>query len=106
MKKPSNPPIEEEIAESILARADHPLIETDLDTLQPGVPQTVRVQLAPIHCWKCGARIKAVRGYVFGDPEVPDEQVFTARRDISDTRQLIWRSRSSGAIPIRRSTEH
>jgi hypothetical protein len=84
----SEPPTDEKIIEFFKARAVHPLIRTDLEALQPGVPQIVRGQLAPIHCWKCGARIKAVRGYVFAELEVPDEQVFVALRKVSDTRQL------------------
>jgi hypothetical protein len=52
----SDPPTDEEIIELLKARAAHPLIQTDLEALQPGVQQTVRVQLAPIHCWKSGER--------------------------------------------------
>ena len=84
----SDPPTEEEIIEFFKARAAHPLIQTDLEALKPGVPQTVRVQLAPIYCWKCSERIKAARGYTFAHEEVPDEPVFIALDRVADTRQL------------------
>jgi hypothetical protein len=41
----------------------------------------VRVQIAPIICFKCEERIKAVRGYVYGN-------AFVALENVSDRRQL------------------
>jgi hypothetical protein len=87
--KPPADLTDEEILEYLKARGEHPLIQADLDALEPGVPQAVRLQLAPIRCWKCRQGIKAVRGYVFGDTAVPDEQVFIALQKVTDTRQLV-----------------
>lgn len=106
MKKPlSNPPTNGEMLEFLKARADHPLIQTAVNALQPGVPYTVRLQLAPIRCWKCAERIKAARGYVFGDPDIPDEHVFILLRQVSDTRQLTalvadLRKRDAAITPV------
>ncbi len=60
MKKPlSNPPTDAEILQFFNARAEHPLID-DAEALQPG-PHRVRLQLAPMGCWRCSQLIKAVR---------------------------------------------
>ena len=75
--------------EYLKARAEHPLTDIDKKTLQPDIPYTVRLQLAPIHCWKCGKQIKTARGYVYGDPDISEEQVFISLRRVTDTRQLI-----------------
>jgi hypothetical protein len=75
--------------EYLKARAEHPLTDIDKKTLQPDIPYTVRLQLAPIHCWKCGKQIKVARGYVYGDPDIPEEQMFISLRRVTDTRQLI-----------------
>jgi hypothetical protein len=46
-------------------------------SVKPGIPHPVRLQLAPILCWKCRHPIKAARGYAFAHPDDPDSQAFT-----------------------------
>jgi len=41
----------------------------------------VRVQIAPVTCFKCAQRIKTVRGYLYG-------KAFVALNNVSDRRQL------------------
>jgi hypothetical protein len=48
----------------------------------------VRLQLAPILCWKCRQPIKAARGYAFDRPDDPQSQAFIALQLVSDTRHL------------------
>jgi hypothetical protein len=67
-KSLSDPPTDKEIIKFFKERSDHPMID---DTIQPGVPQPVRLQLAPIICFRCRKRIKAVRGYVYGEAFIP-----------------------------------
>jgi hypothetical protein len=81
MRKPlSNPPTDAEILEFFKARADHPLPEINTEALEPG-PYEVRLQLAPMLCWRCGQLVKAVRGYV-------THRAFVALSEVSDTRTL------------------
>ena len=49
-------------------------------SLQPG-PCEVRLQIAPIFCWRCHALVKAVRGYI-------THQAFVPLAQVSDTRTL------------------
>ena len=48
--------------------------------LQPG-PGSVRLQLAPMGCWKCKHLIQAVRGYI-------THQTFVPLAQVSDTRTV------------------
>ena len=48
--------------------------------LQPG-PCDVRLQIAPIFCWRCHALVKAVRRYI-------THRTFVALAEVSDTRTL------------------
>jgi hypothetical protein len=56
--------------------------------MQPAI-YSVRVQIAPILCWQCCKRIKAVRGYIYNDSTLRQGEVFVALRKVNDTRQLI-----------------
>src|SRR5713101_7536040 len=79
MKKPlSDPPADAEILEFLKARADNPLTEIDPEALEPG-PYEVRLQLAPMLCWRCGQLVKAVRGYL-------THRAFVSLAEVSDTR--------------------
>src|SRR5712692_6555920 len=81
MKKPlSDPPTDAEILEFLKARADNPLTEIDPEALEPG-PYEVRLQLAPMLCWRCGQLVKAVRGYL-------THRAFVSLAEVSDTRTL------------------
>ena len=56
--------------------------------IKPGTAQPVRLQLAPILCWKCRQPMKAARGYAFDRPDDPQSQAFIALELVSDTRHL------------------
>lgn len=76
MKKPlSYPPTDAEILEYLKARA-----EIAAETLEPG-PYDVRLQLAPMLCWRRGQLVKAVRGYL-------THRAFVSLAEVSDTRAL------------------
>jgi len=99
-KEPPNEPTQEEILQALQARAEEEKakafarLKADIDagpqelTVQPGIPHPVRLQFAPIRCWKCHQPMKAARGYIFGHPDDDRQQAFIALRLVSDTRQL------------------
>lgn len=55
--------------------------------IEAGIPQPVRLQLAPIACWKCRQTMKAARGYIYDYND--EDQAFIALRQTNDTRQIV-----------------
>lgn len=55
--------------------------------IEAGTPQPVRLQLAPIACWKCRRTMKAERGYIYDYDD--EDRAFIALRQASDTRQIV-----------------
>ena len=71
-------PTDQEIIEMLIARDDNRV--RPADQLKPG-PCEVRLQIAPMACWRCGNLIKAVRGYI-------THHAFVSLARMSDTRAV------------------
>jgi len=69
---------DQEIIEMLVARDDNR--GQPADQLESG-PLKVRLQIAPLVCWRCGNLIKVVRGYL-------THRAFVALAQVSDTRTV------------------
>lgn len=74
----SREPTDQEIIEMLITCDDNRV--RPADQLEPG-PCDVRLQIAPMVCWRCGNLIKAVRGYI-------THRAFVSLAHVSDTRTV------------------
>ena len=74
----SREPTDQEIIEMLITCDDNRV--RPADQLEPG-PCDVRLQIAPMVCWRCGNLIKAVRGYI-------THRAFVSLAHGSDTRTM------------------